>query len=453
VKSKNAIKIFIVDDNKLFALSLKGFIETAFQNIKIEIHIFDTGESCMDNLVELNPDLIILDFELNTHSHHAANGLVVLEFIKKNNKDSIVIMLTSNTQIDLALSSFHHGVTDYIIKSQSNFKKIIESIAKVIGKLFAQWENDKTRTIKQIEADEKRLNELNLIIRELEFEKNEKNKINSELNKIIDQKLELEKSKNVIEDRNKEITDSIVYAKRIQQAKLPKNEDIFEALKDSFVLYKPKDIVSGDFYFFHKDNDSIFVAVADCTGHGVPGAFMSMICSEKLDEAISLSTDTSQILDYLNKGVKNSLQQSTNTDSTHDGMDIAICEIDFISKIIKYAGANRPFWMIRNGHKGIEEIKGTKKAIGGFTDYDQHFQSHFLPFEKGDTFYLTTDGFADQFGGAFGKKIMTTRLKNVLLEIQNLSMIEQKYYLNDFVNDWKLGIEQVDDILILGVRL
>ncbi len=448
-----AISLFIVDDNKLFALSLKGFIETAFEYLKIDIHIFHTGESCMDSLVEMNPDLVILDFELNSHSPMAANGLIVLEFIKRNNKDSRVIMLTSNSHIDLALSSFHHGVTDYIVKSEINFRKIILSISNAINKMLNQQEENAVQKNNQLMADEKRLKELRLVNEELAFAKGENEKRSFELTIITDQNKELEKSKNIIEDRNKEMIDSIVYAQRIQQAKLPKKEDIYESLKDSFVLYKPKDIVSGDFYFFQKRNDSIFIAVADCTGHGVPGAFMSMICSEKLDEAIALSSDTSAILQYLNKGVKNSLQQSTNSDSTRDGMDIAICEIDFKRKRIRYAGANRPIWMIRKENRGIEEIRGTKKAIGGFTEDDQFFQSHYLEFETGDTFYLTTDGYADQFGGKFGKKLMTTRLKSVLLDIQNISMQEQKIYLNEFVNDWKSGIEQVDDILILGVRL
>lgn len=453
MKSMKAISLFIVDDNRLFSLSLKGFIETAFEYLNIDIHIFYTGESCMDSLIKMNPDLVILDFELNSHSPMAANGLVVLEFIKKNSKNSSVIMLTSNSQIDLALSSFNQGVSDYVIKSENNFKKIILSISKAINKIFAEHEEIAMQKNMQILVDEKRLKELQLINNELAFEKGENEKRTFELTLITDQKIELEKSKNIIEDRNKEMIDSIVYAKRIQQAKLPKKEDIYEALKDSFVLYQPKDIVSGDFYYFQKRKESIFIAVADCTGHGVPGALMSMICSEKLDEAISLSSDTSEILGYLNKGVKNSLQQSTHSDSTRDGMDIAICEIDYSKKRIRYAGANRPIWLIRNGVDSLEEIKGTKKAIGGLTEDDQYFQSHDLDFETGDTFYLATDGYSDQFGGKNGKKIMTTRFKKILLDIQSINMQQQKLYLNEFYNDWKSGIEQVDDILILGVRL
>ena len=154
------------------------------------------------------------------------------------------------------------------------------------------------------------------------------------------------------------------------------------------MLFKPKDIVSGDFYFFHKTEKSIFIVAADCTGHGVPGAFMSMICSEKLDDAIAHSSDTSEILKHLNKGIKSSLHQSENSDSTKDGMDIAICSIDIENRIVKYSGANRPLWIIRNNQLILEEIKPTKKAIGGFTDDDQYFENHEFKLKTGDTFYI-----------------------------------------------------------------
>jgi len=154
------------------------------------------------------------------------------------------------------------------------------------------------------------------------------------------QKTEVEKSKHIIEEKNKDITDSINYAKRIQQAKLPKREEINSAFPDSFVLFKPKDIVSGDFYYFHKNDKCVFIASADCTGHGVPGAFMSMIGSEKLDDALAHSADTSEILRHLNKGIKSSLRQTDSDESTRDGMDIALCSVDTDARVVKYAGAN-----------------------------------------------------------------------------------------------------------------
>jgi len=272
-------------------------------------------------------------------------------------------------------------------------------------------------------------------------------KLNSS-NKILAQQ------KLIIEEKNHEITDSINYALRIQQAMLPVKSEIYDSLPKSFVLFKPKDIVSGDFYFFHKNKDhSVFIAAADCTGHGVPGAFMSIIGSEKLEDAVLQNTDTSEILKQLNKGIKTSLRQSNSDESTRDGMDIALCHVDTKNHIVKYAGANRPIWIIRKGQKEVEEIKATKKAIGGLTDDNQHFDSHELKLQRGDTIYISTDGYADQFSGQEGKKLMTKKFKEILLSIQDKTMQEQEKYLADFVEDWKAGTEQVDDILVIGLRL
>ena len=261
------------------------------------------------------------------------------------------------------------------------------------------------------------------------------------------------KQKEIVEEKNKEITDSINYALRIQQAFLPDKKEINLSLPQSFILFKPKDIVSGDFYFFHKNTESVFIAAVDCTGHGVPGAFMSMVGSERLTDAVQQSNNTSEILSLLNKGVKTSLKQSSKDESTRDGMDIAICSVDTKNRIVKYAGANRPVWIIRNGQTAVEEIKATKVAIGGLTNDAQHFDTHEIKLQQGDTFYICTDGYADQFSGKDGKKLMTRKLKEILLSIQNKSMQEQEQHLDNFVEDWKAGTEQVDDILVIGIRV
>lgn len=319
------------------------------------------------------------------------------------------------------------------------------------------------------------------IFRSLRITKKQKQIIEEQRDIVDIRNNEIEEQKKIVEEKNKDITDSIKYAKRIQQAKLPDVGEMQKVLPDSFVLFKPKDIVSGDFYYFtllptlnspHRGEDfmtssptgregeGFFIAVADCTGHGVPGAFMSMIGSEKLDDALARSSDTSEILSYLNRGIKKSLQQTDNDDSTRDGMDIALCAIEFPSSLerggrvkLQYAGANRPLWIIRKGSKELQEIKATKKAIGGFTENSQHFDTHEIELSQGDTFYISTDGYADTFGGKDHKKIMTKKFKEILLEIQNKTMQEQEIHLNDFVENWKGRKEQVDDILVIGVRL
>ncbi len=266
------------------------------------------------------------------------------------------------------------------------------------------------------------------------------------------QKKMVDEQKAMVDEKNKDITDSITYARRIQQAKLPRLEDISHALPDSFVLFKPRDIVSGDFYFFHREENRICIAAADCTGHGVPGAFMSMIGMDKLDAAVRQHDNPSSILSDLNREIKKSLRQSDRVDSTRDGMDIALCVIDAARQKLSYAGANRPLWIIRNGTREIEEYKATKKAIGGLTPDDTLFDEHEIICNPGDCFYLFSDGYADLFGGPDNKKITTRRFKEMLLQMQDAPMEKQKDFLNAFSDNWKGQTEQVDDILVIGIR-
>lgn len=255
-----------------------------------------------------------------------------------------------------------------------------------------------------------------------------------------------------IQDKNKDITDSINYATRIQRSTLPHLKDITDAFPQSFVLFKPKDIVSGDFYFFHKSAEYTFIAAADCTGHGVPGALMSMVGAGKLNEAVSKSSDTSEILSLLNKGLKSALKQTESGEAARDGMDIAFCSVDTVHRTIHFSGANRPMWIIRKGRSEVEEIKTQKKSIGGTTEDSYHFESYAIQLEAGDTFYIFTDGYVDQFSAA-GKKLLTKKFKEILRDIQELPMAEQKIYLEEFIENWKEGTEQVDDILVIGIRL
>lgn len=249
------------------------------------------------------------------------------------------------------------------------------------------------------------------------------------------------------------IHDSINYSKRIQDAKLPSKIEICEMLPDSFVLFKPKDVVSGDFYFFKSFESSIVFGAADCTGHGVPGALLTMIGAEILENQVTSNTNVSQVLTGLNNRLRFSLKQSEDIDSTRDGMDIALCRVHLGSLLLEYAGANRPLWIIRKGLNSIEEIKATKKAIGGFTPDDQSFELHQVQLVKGDMIYLFSDGYADTFGGDSGKKLTTKRFREILLSVADQSMKKQGDHLENFINSWKSKTEQVDDILVIGIRI
>ncbi len=273
------------------------------------------------------------------------------------------------------------------------------------------------------------------------------------------QKHEIETKSKLIELKNMETEQSILYAKRIQHAILPPKEEISLYLSDYFILYKSKDIVSGDFYFFsdkYAKDGKVYLASVDCTGHGVPGAFMSMIGYEKLKDAVDLSMEPGKILNELNKGVKSALRQSAEANSTRDGMDLSLCAIPTKTNgitTISYAGANRPLWIIKKDATVVDEIKATKVAIGGLTHDSQEFQQHDITLSKGDTIYMFSDGYADQFGGPKKKKLMTGKFNDIILSIQHLSIKQQHDHLNDFIEKWMEGSEQVDDILVIGVKV
>ena len=259
----------------------------------------------------------------------------------------------------------------------------------------------------------------------------------------------------IIEEKNYQITESINYAERIQQAVLPAKEEIDAVFPDNFVFYRPKDIVSGDFYFFYKNQERIVLAVADCTGHGIPGAFMSMVCSEKLSDIVKTTQGTGEVLKLLNSGLKTSLHQSEKESSSQDGMDIALCSIIPSVNGVKlsFSGANRPLWVIPKNKKEIHELVPTKKSVGTFTTEEQDYSTFVIQLQQGDTFYMFTDGYTDQFGGDEGKKITSKKLGDMILAMHEKPMKEQQRELEIFLQDWKKDMAQQDDILVMGVRV
>ena len=266
--------------------------------------------------------------------------------------------------------------------------------------------------------------------------------------------IQLANKNNLIQEKNKEITDSINYAFIIQQSLLAPQAMLDKNLKEYFILYKPKDIVSGDFYWCEETTKGFLMAAVDCTGHGVPGAFMSLIGKENLDKAVAKTNSPKEILSELNKGVKKSLSQNSNNGSK-DGMDAVIIKIkeEGESVLINYSGANRPLWIIKRSTEMLQEIKATKHAIGGFTSDEQIFDEHQLTVNKGDMVYVFTDGYADQFGGDKNKKMTTKRLKELVLENYSLSCLDQKKNLEDYFNSWKGIYDQLDDLLVIGIRI
>ena len=207
--------------------------------------------------------------------------------------------------------------------------------------------------------------------------------------------------------------------------------------------------MSGDFYYFNKVNDDVFIAAADCTGHGVPGAFMSLVASKELKIANSLTNSPAQILKHLNNGVKDTLKQN-HIDGTKDGMDIALVKIN--GTTVTYSAANRPLWILKKDSSIIEEIKATKTAIAGFTEDDFEFEEITLNLSEGDIIFLFSDGYADQFGGDKQKKMTTKRFREFVLSIKNKSMKKQQIELENYFKFWQGNTEQVDDLLVIGLK-
>ena len=265
---------------------------------------------------------------------------------------------------------------------------------------------------------------------------------------IEEQKEKVELAHSELEEKNTEILASITYAKRIQSAILPPDKVVKEYLQKSFVLYKPKDIVAGDFYWMQHQDNKILFAAADCTGHGVPGAMVSVVCNNALNRSVKEFglTDPGQILDKTREIVIEEFEKSN--EDVKDGMDIALCSLE--GNTLQYAGANNPLWIIRNGE--VLETKANKQPIGKF-DHQEAYTTHRTELELGDTFYIFSDGYVDQFGGERGKKLMSGALKRLLLDINAKTMEEQKIFLDDYFEQWRGDHAQIDDVCMIGVRI
>lgn len=285
-----------------------------------------------------------------------------------------------------------------------------------------------------------------LVLAIIIFRNNIQRKKNNEL--LVQKNVEIIKQKHIVEEQNSDILSSIIYAKRIQTAILPTKKIEKENLQNSFILYKPKDIVAGDFYWIEKRNGKVLFAAADCTGHGVPGAMVSVVCNNALNRSVREYnlTDPGDILDKTREIVIQEFAKSE--EEVKDGMDIALCSLE--ANVLKFAGANNPLWIVRGGE--IIEIKGNKQPIGRF-EKQEPFATHIVDLQKNDTVYIFSDGFVDQFGGEKGKKLKASAFREILLSIAQETMERQKELINDAFETWRGDLEQIDDVCIIGVRV
>ena len=271
---------------------------------------------------------------------------------------------------------------------------------------------------------------------------------------IENQKLLMDAQKNHLEQKNKDITDSINYAKRIQRALLASDTLLNKNLPEYFVYYKPKDIVSGDFYWANFVNGKFLIITADCTGHGVPGAFMSLLNISLLNEITLLKKiiQPDLILNHIREQIITTLNPEGIEQEGRDGMDCILCAFDFNNNKLEFSAANNPLWIFRKQNLKIEEFKADKQPVG-FHGIYKPFTLQSIELNKGDIVYCFTDGFADQFGGPKGKKFRYKQLETILQTNSHLPMSEQKNILDKTFNEWKGDLEQVDDVLIIGIRI
>jgi serine phosphatase RsbU (regulator of sigma subunit)/streptogramin lyase len=311
--------------------------------------------------------------------------------------------------------------------------------------------------LQRIEAQKIHLEELvTLRTKEIELQKEEietqRDEIQSKSDEIIAQRDDMEQQRDQISVKNREIRSSIVYAERIQRATLPEQHTIPNSLADFFVFFQPKDIVSGDFYWVGEQKGWVILVAADCTGHGVPGAFMSMLGTSFLNKIVNEKghTHPSQILNKLRQNVIDALHQRGEINEARDGMDIAICSYNPSKRVIQFSGANNPLYRVRDGESEI--FKGDKMPIAIYEEMHPFTQIE-LQVQPGDAFYIFSDGYADQFGGTFNKKFKYKPFRELLTIHAHRPMLEQKQVLIDTFEDWRGVNEQVDDIIVMGFTI
>jgi len=421
---------------------------------------------------------------------HCAN-VISSQYIKSNQIDSakyyanVSMKIANQLAYPANIEKAAHGLFE-VFRKQNNFEKALEMYVLEI-EMRDSMKNDQTQkaTIRQqtkYEYEKQKVlddaeHDIQLAVEQEETEKQQIITAAASVGLIIvivflvfvfnrlrvtrKQKLVIEEQKQVVEhahteleEKNQEIMDSITYAKRIQSAILPPIKVVKEYLKDSFVLYMPKAVVAGDFYWLesvaptdNKKETTILFAAADCTGHGVPGAMVSVVCNNALNRSVREHnlTDPAQILNKTREIVIAEFEKSD--EIVKDGMDIALCSLK--GNVLQYAGAHNPLWIIRNG--AIIETKANKQPIGKFEN-PLPYTTHTFELIKGDSIYIFSDGYVDQFGGEKGKKFKPSNLRTLLLSIQDKSMDEQENIVLNTFKSWKGELDQVDDICIIGVK-
>ncbi|MBI2280535.1 MAG: tetratricopeptide repeat protein [Bacteroidetes bacterium] len=401
-------------------------------------------------------------------SYHFLNKSLILS-TEIGDKRGVKVVYYALSDLYNRQKNYQQAYNYYKLYSDTKDSLINEESSKQIAEMATKYETDKKEAENQLLVKDNALKNANinnqqliiygisivllfaLAMAFLIFIGYKRKKQTNFLLEIKNTAIELQK--NIIEKKNTQITDSIDYAKNIQDAILPLTSDIKAAFSDAFILYQPKDIVSGDFYWFYTTKQHIYLSVIDCTGHGVPGAFMSLMAYNLLEKIVKQQniTTPSEILDNLNMAVLDILKQHHEESTAKFGMDMALVRIDKTTQQLVFSGAHNSLYIINNSQ--LTELKADTVSIGTKRQITSHFTNHTYQLIKNNQLYLFTDGYADQLGGENRKRFYSTRLKTLLTDISLLPMSEQKITLQHNFEIWKGTIEQLDDVCIIGVRI
>lgn len=376
--------------------------------------------------------------------------LYLILFIRWTNRDITYPV----KELLLNIRNTRAGETEQytIVRTNDEIGELAEGYNEMAGKIHEHLEHISKMNRDLEKTVTKRTEEVVMQKEEIEAQKEE---IEAQLDMATEQR-------DTISWQKEQILDSIRYAERIQSAILPPEQFLAEFLSEHFIIFKPRDIVSGDYYWSSMKNGKLLFAAADCTGHGVPGAFLSMLGISSLNEIVNRNEKlhAGQILDQLRKFIIKSLHQKGTRGEDRDGIEIALCIIDPATASLEFAGANRPLFLVRSKNSTADKTapeliryQGDKMPIGIYEQNNRPFTRHRISLQKNDSIYLFTDGFVDQLGGPDRKTFRTVRFKKLLLEIQEKSMAEQKEILVEKYHSWKGSVEQIDDILVAGMRL
>lgn len=433
--------IICVDDEPMILNSLRTELRDAFGEQYL-IEVAENGEDALEVLNDLKEEGFEVPVIISDYIMPEMKGDVLLTEVHQRMPSTRKIMLTGQAGLEGVTKALNNAnLYRYLTKPWSP-----EDLKMTVEKAVVSFYQEQ-----QLELTNRELTLLNASLEDKVLKRTEElSKSNDNLANATD---ELSKKNKIIEAKNRNIRSSINYAKRLQTATLPSIQTIQSYLPQSFVFYKPRDVVSGDFYWVEKIENKVVIVVSDCTGHGIPGAFLSTIGIVLLNKIVldGKVTDPNLILSEMNYQVQQTFRH--NISEIADGMDMAICTLDLDTNMLEFSGAKNPLLLLQKN--ALTVIKGDKKPIsGGHFRKNIEYQKHSFRLNTNDQFFLYTDGFQDQFGGESGKKLMAGNFRKNLFQAAQLPVRQQHSFLEKYLNEWLHNTyKQIDDILVVGIKL